>query len=177
MEYPLKNGKTVTLRVPAPEDAAELLQIIAAADTQTRFLARNPGELSFTVEQEAEMIRAMQSNPNHQWFVAEYQGKLVGNCSAGLVSAGQRFRHRAGVAFALLQEYWGLGIGGKMMEHCLAWCRAHNCRQVELDVVAGNNRALSMYKSFGFQSWGAKPQALRYPDGSCADEYYMVKFL
>ena len=29
MDYPLKNGKTVTLRVPAPEDAAELLQIKA----------------------------------------------------------------------------------------------------------------------------------------------------
>lgn len=177
MDYPLKNGETVTIRPPVPEDAAGLLRVLSTADTQTLFLARNPGELGFTVEQEAELIRSIGNNPDHRWFVAEYQGELVGNCSAGLVSRGQRFRHRAGVAFALLKEYWGLGIGGKMMEHCLAWCRDHGCEQVELDVVAENGRALGMYKSFGFEPTGTRPRALKYPDGSYADEIPMIKYL
>ncbi len=179
MVYQLKNGETVTIRVPTAEDASALVHLMIAQDSQTRFLARNPGEFQrgFTVEREAACIRSMESNPNLQWYVAEYQGKLVGNCSALVPSSGERFRHRAGVAFALLKEYWGLGIGGKMMESCLAWCREHGAEQVELEVVAGNERALGMYRSFGFEETGLRPRALKYPDGSYADEYCMIKYL
>lgn len=49
--------------------------------------------------------------------------------------------------------------------------------QVELDVVKTNERALKMYKSFGFEIVGTIPNALRYSDGSCVDEYNMIKFL
>ena len=34
-----------------------------------------------------------------------------------------------------------------------------------------------MYKGFGFKKIGTIPRALRYLDGSFADEYRMVKFL
>lgn len=178
MEYQLKNGETLTVRAPTPADAAALVDLMATADGQTPFLARNPGEFarSFTVEREAALLRSLPANPNLQWYVAEYQGRLVGNCSALVPSPGERFRHRGGVAFSVLREFWGLGIGGKLMESCLAWCRAHGCEQVELEVVAGNSRALAMYKSFGFTVTGTRPRALKYPDGSYADEYMMVKF-
>lgn len=38
-------------------------------------------------------------------------------------------------------------------------------------------RALHLYESFGFEISGIFPRAMRYPDGSYADEYRMVKFL
>ncbi len=178
MEYLLKNGETLTVRPPTPEDAAELVSLMVKADGQTPFLARNPGEFDrqFTVEREAEILRALPANPNLQWYVAQYGGRLVGNCSALVPAPGERFRHRGAVAFSVLREFWGLGIGGRLMETCLAWCRAHGCEQVELDVVAHNERALRMYKSFGFTVTGTRPRALKYPDGSYADEYTMVKF-
>ena len=177
MEYQLKNGETLTLRPPTVEDAAELIKVMRQMDTESPFLARNPGEFSFTIEQEQTLIEAMAQNPDQQWYSAFYQGRLVGQCSALLVSRGQRFRHRGGVAFALLKEFWGRGIGGCMMEACLAWCREHGVEQVELDVVAGNQRALAMYKSFGFAVTGTRPRALKYLDGTYADEYSMIKYL
>ena len=177
MKYQMKNGETLTLRPPTVEDAAELIKVMRQMDTESPFLARNPGEFSFTIEQEQTLIEAMAQNPDQQWYSAFYQGRLVGQCSALLVSRGQRFRHRGGVAFALLKEFWGWGIGGRLMENCLAWCREQGCEQVELDVVAKNERALGMYKSFGFAVTGTRPRALKYLDGTYADEYSMVKFL
>ena len=70
-----------------------------------------------------------------------------------------------------------MGIGGKMMEECLKWCKDKNVTQVELDVVKNNERALKMYQSFGFEIVGTIPNALRYTDGTCVDEYTMVKLL
>ena len=63
------------------------------------------------------------------------------------------------------------------MEECLKWCVENNVTQVELDVVATNQRALTMYKNFGFEVVGTMPKALKYLDGTFADEYKMVKFL
>lgn len=119
------------------------------------------------------MLKAQDS----AWFWAKYEGEIFGRCSVGLVRRSQRFRHRADVAFVLLKCCWSLGIGGRMMQECLHWCRGRGVLQVELDMVAGNDRALSMYKSFGFEITGTRPTALRYPDGTFADEYLMVKYL
>lgn len=177
MEYVLKNGKTVSVRPPRIEDAEALIALFSLADAETPFLGRNPGEFQYTSEQERAVIANVLSDADCAWFVAEYEGQIVGQCSVGLVRRNQRFRHRAEVAFVLLKSHWNLGIGGRMMSRCLNWCREHGVLQIELDVVSGNTRAMEMYKSFGFEVTGTKPNALRYPDGSFADEYSMVKFL
>lgn len=177
MEYQLKNGSKVTIRKPVIEDAENIISIISTADTETLFLARNPGEFSPTVEREQSIIQNVLKDSDGTWFVAEYEGKLVGQCSVGLVRWYQRYRHRAEVAFVVLNDYCDLGIGGKMMEECIKWCRENGVTQIELDVVTTNQRALTMYKNFGFEIVGTVPNALRYPDGKSADEYKMVKIL
>ena len=48
---------------------------------------------------------------------------------------------------------------------------------IELDVVKNNERALKMYKGFGFEIIGIRENALCYQDGTYADEYLMVKKL
>lgn len=178
MDYRLKNGETVTIRPPVRSDAQGMVDLFHAADRESRFLIRNPGEFGFTVEQEAALIQSVEENPDLQWYAAFYQGRLVGQSSAGLVNGRwQRCRHRAQVGFVVRKDSWGLGIGGRLMENCLAWCKERGCEQVELEVVAQNQRALGMYESFGFAVTGTRLRALKYPDGTYADEYCMIKYL
>ena len=174
MYYSLKNGKQLLIRKPTPEDAKAIVDLISRADTQTTFLARNPGEFQTTVEAESKIIEAVLANPDAEWFLAEYENKIVGQCAVGLIRRNERFRHRADVAFVVDKSYCGMGIGGKMMEACIAWCRDRGILQIELDVVKQNERAIRMYQSFGFEVVGTLPRAMRYPDGTYADEYYMV---
>lgn len=178
MEYKLNNGKSVLIRKPCVQDAEVIVQIMKAADSETRFLARNPGEFNVTAEQEAAMIDAtLRGGSGRMWFVPEYEGRLVGQCSVGRVRNNERYLHRASVAFLVLKEYWGLGIGGKMMQECLAWCKEHGIEQVELEVLQQNERAVALYQNFGFEIVGAVPQALKYQDGTYGDEYLMIKRL
>lgn len=177
MEYLLKNGKTVIIREPRIEDAESIISVISKADAETVFLARNPGEFQTSIEKEKAVIENVLKDQNSTWFVAEYEGEVVGQCSVGLVRHSQRYRHRAEVAFVIRKEFCEIGIGGKMMLECLKWCAAHYVTQAELDVVTNNDRALAMYKNFGFETVGTMPNALKYMDGTYADEYIMVKFL
>lgn len=177
MEYFLRNSKKVIIRKPKVEDAEAIINILSIADTETLFLARNPGEFCASVEREREIISNILSDSDAEWFVAEYENKVIGQCSVGLVRKNARYRHRAGVAFVLLQEYFNLGIGGKMMEECIKWCKDKGVTQIELDVVKDNDRAIKMYNGFGFEIIGTIPNALQYQDGSCADEFLMIKQL
>lgn len=165
------------IREPIVDDAKDIISLIAKADTETLFLAREPGEFTTTLEREKEIINSVIKDTDHTWFVAEYDKKLVGQCSIGLIRRYQRYRHRAEVAFVIIDEYCNLGIGGKLMEQCLSWCQLHNVEQVELQVVANNERAIKMYQDFGFKIITAIPNALRFKDGTYVEEYYMVKTL
>ena len=177
MHYSLKNGASVIIRKPTAKDAQDIISIISTADTETMFLARNPGEFCTTVEREGAIIEGVLNDADSTWFVAEYESRLVGQCSVGLVRRYQRYRHRAEVAFVILNDYQSLGIGGRMMEECIKWCREKNVTQLELDVVTTNQKALSMYQGFGFEVTGTMLNALRYADGTYADEYRMIKRL
>ena len=177
MEYSLRNGKRVIIRKPTVDDAEAIINVIATADTETLFLARNPGEFCTPVEREKQIIENVLKDGDVAWFVAEYENRVVGQCSVGLVRRTARYRHRAEVAFVILEDYCNLGIGGKMMEECITWCDKNGVTQVELDVVKNNESALKMYQSFGFEIAGTRENALRYSDGSYADEYLMIKKL
>ena len=177
MEYLLKNGKNVIIRKPNIEDAEAIINVITIADTETLFLARNPGEFCTPVEREKQIIENVLADNDVEWFVAEYENKVIGQCSVGLVRKNARYRHRAEVAFVILQDYCNLGIGGKMMEECIKWCKKKGITQMELDVVKNNEKALKVYQGFGFEIIGTRENALRYQDDTYADEYLMVKKL
>ncbi len=44
-------------------------------------------------------------------------------------------------------------------------------------MVKNNERAVKMYQNFGFEIIGMKEKALKYQDGTYADEYLMIKML
>ena len=177
MLYTLKNGSTVLVRPPREEDAARVVEVMAEVDRETRFLSREPEEFDYTPEAEAKVIRSVLDDPAAAWFLPEYNGLVVGQCSAHLAGRRARYRHRATLGFVLLKDYWDLGIGGRMMLECLNWGREKGLEQVELGVIEGNERALRMYRSFGFEVVVKTPRFFKYADGTYATEYYMVKQL
>jgi ribosomal protein S18 acetylase RimI-like enzyme len=75
------------------------------------------------------------------------------------------------------KAYWHKGIGKKMMQACIDWCKEKGVEQLELDVVTENERAIALYQSLGFQIYGTKKHALKYSDQTYADEYYMILML
>ncbi len=175
--YRLRNGLDLLIRNPRIEDAESLISLMKQADTETLFLAREPGEFQVSIEGEERFIQNSIDDDDRTMFVAEYEGKIIGLCSIGLVQGYARYRHRAGVAFVLLKEYWNLGIGGKMMVECMEWAKLHNIEKLELDVVTTNTKAITMYEGFGFVKTGTIQNALKYADGTYADEHNMALFL
>lgn len=175
--YTLRDGRQLFVRSPEVEDAEALVDQMKIVDSETKFLAREPDEFNLTVEQERDFIKSTLSNKSVFFLVGEVDGKIVANCSVGLVMNKKRYKHRATLGIAVTKDYWRLGIGKSLMNECIEWCKREGVEQLELGVVAENERAIAMYESLGFEIQGTKKRALKYSDGTYADEHFMLLLL
>lgn len=173
----LKDGRTALLRDLRPQDAEGAVRALKKMDTETRFLAREPGEFTMTVEEEAALIQNRVEAPEVFWIAAFLEGELVGLCSGDPQGARRRFRHRAVVAISLLEKACGLGLGTALLSACLDWYKGRGYEQAELVVAKKNTRAQGLYRKLGFVPCGEIPHAMKYADGTYDDEIMMVKSL
>ena len=176
-EVKLKDGGTAVIRSAAVEDAPDCLEYLRVTATETPFLLREPEENDMTLEMEEAFLRARLEDPQSLMLIARVDGEYAGNC--GLVSLGNklRVRHRCGMGIALYQKFCNNGLGRILIENVIEVARELGYEQMELEVVAGNYRAKHVYESLGFKVCGTRPHALKYKDGTYADEYLMVKML
>lgn len=88
------------------------------------------------------------------FIVAEIEGKIVGNLS---FSGGprQRIAHAGELGVCVLKEYWGQGIGTKLIEYLIDWCKESGIiRKINLRVRSDNYSAIHIYKKLGFNEEG-----------------------
>lgn len=173
----LKDGRTCILRNARREDAADLITYLKVTSGETPYLIREPEEITLTIEQQEAFLQSKLEEPEELMLIAIVDGKHVGNCSLSSLGNYKRYAHRCSVAIALYQEYCGVGLGRKMLGTVLEVAKACGYEQAELEVIKGNERAIGLYKSLGFEITGTYPNNVKYKDGSYADAYVMVKML
>lgn len=73
------------------------------------------------------------------------------------------------------QEVRGRGIGAELMRNALAWADGGALDRLEVFVRATNQRAISLYKRFGFVEEGVLRQRIRLPDGRRVDDIVFAR--
>ncbi len=169
-------GGELLLRNPRETDAEMMLEYLRRVCGETRYLVKEPEEITMTIEEEEGFIRRQNDSENSAMLLGFLNGKYVGNCSL-MGNGPNRYRHRVGVGIALVQEFTGCGIGRAMLEALLKIAGEKGFEQAELEVVADNERAIRLYKDMGFVIYGTLPNNMKYQDGTYADAYWMMKRL
>ena len=155
-----------------------MLACMVATVSETPYLVREPDEAaSITKDQEEAFILRQLEDERTLMLLAEVDGALAGICHLMSVGGSRRMRHRCSMAISLLSAYWGLGLGRAMMTEMLEAAQMLGYEQAELEVVTTNERALRLYRSFGFEVCGTLPRGMKYAGGDYADLYTMVRYL
>ena len=160
-EITLKNGDICILRNGAESDGEQVLEVFNLTHAETDFLLSYPDEISLTAAQKSDFLKEKTESKNEIEIVAEIDGKIVG--TAGIDAVGGKFKisHRADFGIGIVKEYWGLGIGSALTKACIECARAAGYSQLELNVVAENKAAVSLYKKLGFCEYGRNPLGFR----------------
>lgn len=144
------------------------------AHEQTDYLLSYPDEKSFDAEQEAGYLEEKMNSPDEIELAAIIDGKIAGIAGIGAVGRKYKVRHRADFGISVLKEYWGLGLGRILTKACIQCAREAGYQQLELNVVAENERAVSLYRSVGFQEFGRNPRGFNSRFSGYQELVYML---
>lgn len=157
----LKDRVELLVRNAVASDARALRDIMQCTHAETDYLLSYPDEQGTDVEREARSLAETERSDNEVELVAVVDGRIVGSAGVTAVGSRRKVTHRARFGISVLKDYWGMGIGRVLMESCIdCACRA-GYTQLELEVVAGNERALSLYRRAGFEEYGRNPRGYR----------------
>ena len=157
----LKDGRTCILRSGNAEDGKAVLDIFNLTHEQTDWLLSYPDENSFDAEQEADFLQTRTDSPDEIEILAEIDGKIIGTAGIGRIGTKDKVKHRAEMGISVDKDYWGLGIGRALTKACIECAKIAGYSQLELDVVAQNERAIALYESEGFAHYGRNPKGFR----------------
>jgi putative acetyltransferase len=108
-------------------------------------------------------------------LVAELGGEVVGSCGLHPAGPSPRRRHAMMLGISVRSDAQGKGVGRALMQALCDYAdRWIGLLRLELDVFADNERAIALYRRFGFEIEGLhRGYALR--DGAYADSYSMAR--
>ena len=170
----LKNGKETWLRNGDAADGCIVYDVFNATHAETDYLMTYPDENSFDPEQEARFLEEKTNSSDEIEIIAIIDGRVVG--TAGIEAVGRKYkvRHRAEFGISILREYWGLGLGKALTEACIQCAKEAGYTQLELNVVAENEAAISLYKNCGFVEYGRNPRGFNSRISGYQELVYML---
>jgi ribosomal-protein-alanine N-acetyltransferase len=162
---PTLQGERVVLREPRDSDVDDRLRHPIDPEEEDGYGSSWRREWDGRRYHTREHLMAHQQPPEpgtYTWAV-EYDGRCVG--SAGLrVDPDQHCAtYTVGLFVAPLR---GRGLGREVTRLVLAWAfGVLGVHRVQLEVLAGNSRAIDCYLACGFRPEGVRREAELYPDG------------
>ena len=116
-------------------------------------------------------------SPDHQVFVAEENGTVVGTY---FLRANQRGggSHICNCGYVTAPHATGRGVARAMCAHSLDHARKRGFLAMQFNfVISTNERAVRLWESLGFKTVGRLPQAFRHPKEGLVDSLVMHRFL
>lgn len=142
------------IRKAAVSDAENILEYCKAVGAETDNLKFGAEGISLTVEKEREYLKSFTDSDKQLYLVAEENNEIVGTAVfSGLSKA--RLSHRAEISISVKKAMWGNHIGTRFMERIIDFAKntAHT-EIISLEVRSDNERAISLYRRFGFEKIG-----------------------
>ncbi|MGN7819899.1 GNAT family N-acetyltransferase [Chitinophaga sp. 22536] len=176
MRHFLPNGAELIIRPPVVEDALGLLRNFQRMTQETEFLLFTPGEaLELNEKSEEDFIKTYLKNPDQLMLVAMVNDTLVGSITVNHSGYYKR-GHTAEMGIAVERAWSGLGIGRRLMTAMLRWAEQHTKIQlIYLQVFGNNDKAMHLYRNFGFLECGRLPYGIQQKEGQYADLVTMYR--
>lgn len=159
------------------EDARDLFALHLEVLAEGRYFITEPHEFAGSVEQKARLIAEIRGSGNSVFLVARNRGRVIGfvTLTGGVL---RRMRHAAKLEIMVHPSARGVGAGTALMRAAIDWAVANTVlTKVGLAVFADNDRAITLYRAFGFVEEGRRVREYRMADGTYRDDVLMYRMV
>lgn len=167
----LRDGSVLQIFRPRGENAAEILEYLKTIGGETHFLLMDENGPGISEEREAKILEAAYVEPRGGMHFGKINGEIA--CMFSLsCHPRRRLAHTGEIALSVRKKYWHIGVGSAIMEALIELAKEASLKNVELGVYADNERAIALYRRFGFEEIG-RHRGKMYVDGEYYDEILM----
>lgn len=168
------NGLKVLVRYPEDEDAPAMCKYINKLSSEQTYITLQGEEISLESEEKYlknqlekfDKAKAVQ-------LLLFVDNKLLG--ISGIELQDKIKSHIGGFGISIAEEVRGKGLGKLLMKLVLAESKKLlDFKIITLEVFAENERAIKMYKNYGFVEYGRLPGGNKYK-GQFVDDISMYK--
>lgn len=167
----------VLVEAARTEDASALVKLHREVLAERDWFITLPAEYLGGIDQKIRLIRDFSRSSNSVFLVARVEGRLAGMLT---VQGGvlERMRHTGKLEIMVAADARGRGIGKALMAACVDWAASNpQIEKLGLSVFATNDRAIAMYRAFGFVEEGRRVREYKLEDGTYRDDLLMYRFV
>ena len=140
----------VEIRQAEPADARDWVRHITEVAAEGRYIRTE--EVRWTPRQMRKRFRRPWTRDELQ-VVAVSEGRVIGSLWVGRES-NPVTSHVASLGMSVDKEWRGRGIGSALMTEAFRWARWAGIEKLALTVYPHNQRAINLYKKYGFEEEG-----------------------
>lgn len=173
-EYYVHNLKYI-IRSAIERDAKNLSEVRLQIDGETENLDREKGESYMDEARFKQIIKEDTERMNNLFLVAEVNERIVGfsRCEGNKL---KRMSHKVEFGVCVLKEYWGYGIGKNLLKESIHWADSNEIKKITLNVLETNDKAIKLYKQYGFEVEGILKKDKILSDGNYYNTILMGRF-
>lgn len=172
-----KNGVNVLVRTGEIDDAQQVLDIQRETILENDYLISVPEEFDKTIVEQKKWMQELIENERKTIIVAEINNNVVG-WIVFQTPTRIRLSHTGSFGMMVNRGYREIGIGKMLVKELLNWAEDNPLiEKVSLGVFSTNQRAIRLYKRFGFEEEGRKIKEIKMNENNYADDVLMYKFV
>lgn len=163
---------SLIIKEAVPEDAERLLKYMSIIlEEPDSFLEMSEGEFILTEEEEAKFLEDCSAAENSIFLIAENEGEIIGTLLC-LGSGRKKIKHNTVLGMTVRPDFRNRGIGSRLMEHAVKWGKENKTvKRIELHVFKTNDRAIHLYRKYGFVIEGEKQKTI------CVNDNYINEYI
>ena len=144
----------VEIRRAAAADAEGILECCKMIGSESDNLTFGAEGVPITLEREQEYLDSILHSDRQLYLVAADDGQIVGTATLAS-SPRERLAHRGEISISVRKSMWGMHIGTRFMEEIIRFAKeTAGIEIISLEVRSDNERAISLYRKFGFETIG-----------------------
>lgn len=175
-EFKLKNGKAVVIRHCNAEDGTlfeSFHKKVSSETNHTLQIENNVPPLDKVIEN----WKATEESKINLRLGVFFENEIVGQLGFRALNADHPWiKHIGQFGMMVVQEFWGNGIGKRLIEIMEDHARSVEISKIETFVRIGNPRGVNLYLKNGYEIEGHRKNAA-FINGAFCDEYSIAKNL
>lgn len=163
------------IRSANENDAKNLSEVRLQIDGETENMDREKGEAYIDEFGFKQLIKEDTETVNNLFLVCETGERIVGfsRCEGNLL---KKMSHKVEFGICVLKDFWGYGIGTNLLKETIGWADSNQIKKITLNVLETNEKAIMLYKKYGFEEEGVLKKDKLLSDGNYYNTVIMGRF-